>query len=416
MPNHNYNRSAQQGAVRRGGSSGHSNPGANAAHGIRRISDNNQRGRNEVIRDEAQRQEMIAETVEEISGWANLGALPSAPLAATTAAMERALPSEYIEHVKHRYLKEYSNVSEARFELRMFELKRYFILCSVFKSVPMFSDAVDGVWHEMIMYTRDYERFGRDFLGETLHHAPARDSIPDPDGRAWFDLIYSLLFRIHKGTQSEWGRFFRHPLSRNRIKELLSISDEELRRKYFRKEADEQLVNWLLESLKKQFREASSLKERASRRKGGDRHAADAQELEMENWESNHYSYENPNYGAMLAGFMIMHSVYNQDTYLQEMVNELPPEEREDSSRSSCIASGCSGGTECSGGGQNVDGGSGSCSGSSCSGESCSGSSCSSSSCSSGDSSSSSNDSGGSSDSSGGSSCSSSSCGGGGGD
>ncbi|OXM15240.1 hypothetical protein [Paenibacillus herberti] len=352
--NQNYNRGNQQTSVMRDGRGGRYNnsdrsgQGRGNGSGIRRANDNRQEWGSErdYSSDEARRKDSLSEIVDEITGWANLGALPQAPLDATTAAMNRALPSEYIEQVKFRYLKEFPHVPEEKFELRMFELKRYFILCSVFKSVPMFSDAVDGVWHEMIMYTRDYERFGRDFLGETLHHTPARDSIPDPDGRAWFDLIYSLLFRIHKGTQTEWGPFFRHPLSRGRIKELLSLSDEELRRIYFRKDADEQLVNWLLNNMKKQFREASALKERASRRRTDRNRHAD-EEDEQEEWDyDNNYSYDNPNYGTALVGFMIMHSIYNQDTYLQEIEMELPPEEREASSRSSCTASGCSGGTE----------------------------------------------------------------------
>ncbi|SDT26514.1 hypothetical protein SAMN05444162_3605 [Paenibacillaceae bacterium GAS479] len=313
-----------------------------------------------------QRAIALVKAKEEISGWTDLGALQEVPLANTVASLERAIPGDYTQQIKQRYLTEHPNVSEDYFELLMFELKRYFVLCSVLKSVPMFSDEVDGVWHEMIMYTREYERFGKELLGGTLHHAPAAESTPDPGGRAWFDLIYSQLFRFHGFTQVAWGPFFRNAIDSARLNELQSLSEEQLRRSYFREDADEQLVNYLLGRLRHQPDEAGFQSE--------DNYRADA-------LNGKRFDMTDPAFGVYFAGLMVMYSIYNQDTYAMEMEKQLPRDPNIDSSQAGgFVASGCAG-----------DGGNGDSSGTnSCSsdgGNSSNNSSCSSSSCSSGSSS-----------------------------
>ena len=36
----------------------------------------------------------------------------------------------------------------------------------------MFSDIVDGVWHQHILFTHDYEKFGNEIFGSFIHHVP----------------------------------------------------------------------------------------------------------------------------------------------------------------------------------------------------------------------------------------------------
>jgi hypothetical protein len=36
----------------------------------------------------------------------------------------------------------------------------------------MFSDIIDGVWHQHILFTEDYARFGNDIFGFFIHHVP----------------------------------------------------------------------------------------------------------------------------------------------------------------------------------------------------------------------------------------------------
>ncbi|MCM3748835.1 hypothetical protein M3223_15890 [Paenibacillus pasadenensis] len=318
-------------------------------------------------RNKTHRAKYLAKSREEIESWGNLGALPEVPIEGTLASLHRALPDDYIQQIKQRYLKEHPHVAEDRFELLLFELKRYFVVCSVLKSVPMFSDEVDSVWHEMIMYTREYERFGQELLGGTLHHAPAVQSVPDPGGRAWFDLIYSYLFRLHDFTQIAWGPFFRHPLDKSRLLELQTLPEEELRRRYFREGADPQLVRYLLDKLIHQGDHARNLREELQR--GSVR-------------KKTNFDLNNPAYGVYFAGLMVMYSIYHQDTYATQMEQQLPRDpERESSSASVCAASGCAGDSKSGNDGGSHDGSNSGCSGGS---NSSNNSSCSSSSCSSG--------------------------------
>lgn len=45
----------------------------------------------------------------------------------------------------------------------------------------MYSDEVDAVWHQHILFTRDYERFGKEIFGRFIHHTPcnAMDTSPE---------------------------------------------------------------------------------------------------------------------------------------------------------------------------------------------------------------------------------------------
>src|SRR4051794_25286032 len=54
-------------------------------------------------------------------------------------------------------------------------LRQFFIayLMSGKRYVSMPSQAADDLWHEFILYTREYERFCRQAFGGFLHHSPA---------------------------------------------------------------------------------------------------------------------------------------------------------------------------------------------------------------------------------------------------
>ncbi|MGN7454638.1 hypothetical protein ACTHPH_07470 [Paenibacillus pasadenensis] len=320
------------------------------------------------------RRDAVAAAARETAGWLDLGALPDAPLQATAAKLDKALPASYVEQLRQRYLTEHPDCSPERFELLLLELKRYFVLCSLLRTVPMFGDEVDGVWHEMLMYTREYERFGKELIGGPLHHAPAAESVPDPGGRAWFDLAYSALFRFHAFAPVAWGAFFRHPLDARRLERLQDAEPRELRSELFRPEADERLVSYMLDKLRRQAADA--------------REARSAERSDSPGRMSGS-SYADPGYGAMLGGALLMSSMGG--SFDEQMQQHLPEAERE-RSHSGCSASGCAGGDSFdergSGSGSSDSGGDGSSDGgssSSCSSSSCSSSSCSSSSCGGGD-------------------------------
>lgn len=59
-------------------------------------------------------------------------------------------------------------------------LRRFFLayLHGAFAPVAMPSRVADELWHEFILYTREYERFCRQAFGRFLHHAPAAVMTP----------------------------------------------------------------------------------------------------------------------------------------------------------------------------------------------------------------------------------------------
>jgi hypothetical protein len=54
------------------------------------------------------------------------------------------------------------------------EVKRYLALAALpaGTEVPMFSTRVDQVWHEFVLFTREYALFCKDHVGHFMHHAP----------------------------------------------------------------------------------------------------------------------------------------------------------------------------------------------------------------------------------------------------
>lgn len=71
-------------------------------------------------------------------------------------------------------------------------LRQYFQICVAaggrFVSMP--SQVVDDLWHEFILFTRQYEQFCKRALGDYLHHTPveampARDTATEGIRRAW---------------------------------------------------------------------------------------------------------------------------------------------------------------------------------------------------------------------------------------
>jgi hypothetical protein len=167
--------------------------------------------------------------------------------------LESGLPSEFKERLKRRYLAEYPKATEAYFEVCFYELKRFFIMCSLLNNVPMFSKKVDAIWHEMLMYTKEYEKFSSDLCGEHIHHAPNDTVKPDPHGRAWFDLLYAKLFVFTEFTPFAWGTFFQNPLHPGLLEELRTLSVEELGKRYFRESADQESVHALLTEIKSEI-------------------------------------------------------------------------------------------------------------------------------------------------------------------
>ncbi|KZE64783.1 hypothetical protein AWM68_08960 [Fictibacillus phosphorivorans] len=186
-----------------------------------------------------------------------LGIRDNLSLDETVGKMERALPYEFKEKMKRRYLAEHPKATEAYFEAIFYELQRFFIMCSLLNNVPMFGKKVDDIWHEMLMYTKEYEKFSSELCKEHIHHAPNDVVEPDPYGRAWFDLLYAKLFTFTDFTPIAWGTFFQNPLHHGLLHELHTLSVEELGKRYFRENADQDAIHALLTNIKEDINRLS---------------------------------------------------------------------------------------------------------------------------------------------------------------
>ncbi len=149
--------------------------------------------------------------------------------------LERSLSESYMENVEERVKKEIK-LKENEYKWRLLDLKRYFILTALLKETPMFSRKVDDLWHQMLMFTREYDDFSKNYLGTTLHHSPNVNLSPDPDLRGFFDWVYAELFFIRDENIHLYKGFFKFPVQPAIIEEFKVFSENELIEKYFKED------------------------------------------------------------------------------------------------------------------------------------------------------------------------------------
>lgn len=316
---------------------------------------------------------------------AALGVPEGHPARMAAERLEAALGLDMEARVKDRILRKHTRMQDKEWEWTWFELKRFFLLCGVLRGVPMYSSKVDEVWHEMLMFTREYEQFCKQFTGDTIHHAPHGAEVqPDQGERALFDWAYGELFEQAPASGRLWGAFYRTPMSASRLQELDSLSADELRMRWFNSKAYEakpelrQAIDYMVDRVRRQ-------------------HAAAKEPAQGESFSRDRihdsFSRDAGMTTGLLSGLLIMNSVQSPSAFQQEMDGAQTEEERKANSgcgsSSSCSVHDDSSDSRGDQGGSGNDGGAGS-------------------SCSSGSD-------GGSSGSGGGSSCGGSSCGGGGG-
>jgi uncharacterized membrane protein YgcG len=304
-----------------------------------------------------------------------LGVPQGHPARTAAERLELSLDEHFESRVKDRVLKGYTRLADREWEWTWFELKRYFLMCGIVRGVPMYSSQADELWHEMLMFTREYEQFCEKFCGAMIHHAPHADGAkPNPDDRAWFDWIYGELFTSSPVSGRVWGAFYRTPMTGARLQELASASDEDMLGKWFNTRSAERFgdlgatVHYLIQRAKLQL-DAVKRKEKPDPA-GND--GADAYNPALSGV-------------GLLSGMLVYHSMMNPADFRLEMDRIQTEEQRKDNgsgtSASSCDGSyaddwetghdgdaghgGHDGGGDSGGGGS--DGGSSSC-GSSCGG------------------------------------------------
>ncbi|MDF2962540.1 MAG: hypothetical protein K0S39_4275 [Paenibacillus sp.] len=263
-----------------------------------------------------------------------LGIQPHLPLGPAVTRLEQALNGEFRLKLKERVLTRYPQMTEAEYEWKLLELKRYFLMTAVLKDVPMFSQAVDDLWHEMLMFTREYYQFGEALIGAPIHHGPHADGQPDPGGRAWFDWVYAQLFVPTLYSSRIWNPFFRHPLDPLLLNELRLGSEDELTAGRFNKAAVERFPE-IRETVRLLIRKA---KDQAAGAVPGAAYTAERP------------AYESAAYMPYLAGALMFYSATEFADFDSAMEPHYAEEEakrraQEAGTTSSSCGSGCSSGS-----------------------------------------------------------------------
>ncbi|MBP1157561.1 MULTISPECIES: hypothetical protein [unclassified Paenibacillus] len=283
-----------------------------------------------------------------------LGVLPGHPAEKAMLRLESALDSDFEARVKDRVLKQHPTMDDSEWIWTWFHLKRFFLMSAVMKQVPMYSAKVDLAWHEMLMFTREYQTFCERFCGSMIHHAPHAEEgrSPNPGERAWFDWIYGELFLQTPECGRTWGAFYRNPLPQSLLERLEKSSAEELRQELFHMNAASRfpdlhtVFDQLIDKAKSQIAEAKSHLNKGNRPITRDTLSHSA------------------GFG-WLGGAMIYLSMSSPDDFEQQMEG-LSTEEERKTSGSSSSASSCAGDSNDNDGGGGSDGGGSSC-GSGCS-------------------------------------------------
>ncbi|SFF15267.1 hypothetical protein SAMN04487969_115137 [Paenibacillus algorifonticola] len=252
--------------------------------------------------------------------------------------LEAALTNDFESRIKDRVLKQLPSLSDKEWKWTFFELKRFFLMCGLLRGVPMYSGRADLIWHEMLMFTREYEQFCNAFCGGLIHHAPhSADERLQPDDRSWFDWVYGELFQQTPASGRVWGAFFKTPLPRARADELLQQSEQALKEKWFNvKAADaysdmEEAMDYLLWRLKSQLN-------------NNDEQVAPYPASASSSWKGGY----DPVIGAtgMLSGMLIFYSLSasTPDVFAEQM-NAAQTKAQREANGSGSSTYGCDGGS-----------------------------------------------------------------------
>lgn len=242
--------------------------------------------------------------------------------------LEQSLGKSYMVNTEERVRRE-NRLKDNEYEWRFTDLKRYFILTSLLKESPMFSKKVDEIWHQMLMFTREYDEFSKKYLGTTLHHSPNINVEPDPDLRGFFDWVYAELFFIRRENIHLYNGFFRNPVPPHIIDDFKKLSEDELIDIYFKRDTNN--LNTILALI-------SSMKKTAGKVKNREKNVIH---------EMMKKSKTQQNYNAMLITFLSV-SYFHYDDFTSYMKISNNSSSSCTSCGSATFCSSCSSGSSCS--------------------------------------------------------------------
>ncbi|WP_139488297.1 hypothetical protein [Brevibacillus dissolubilis] len=261
----------------------------------------------------------------------DLGLRKASKLLLTVDRLEASFDADFTARLKYRVMQTHPKMKDAEFMWRLFELKRYLMLTAVLKQVPMFSTKVDDVWHEMLMFTREYSTICDHVAGQFIHHAPHTETVSMPHERAWFDWVYHQVFTGTPPSRHMYRGFFQNPLDPRLLQDFRNKTVSELIEKYFNSQAVTRYpdvakgVQHLIETLQNQIKRAdqemreTSVKEYVN-------HMADR--VRRRQWEDD--------LPLMLATSSVYLSLYAQDDYAEHMMLLDRAKQADSSSASNC--------------------------------------------------------------------------------
>jgi hypothetical protein len=129
-----------------------------------------------------------------IPGYIALAAVYLAITAWAQRLRERHIrEAPFPRFLKAKLLKAYPHLTSKDYDLVERGMRQYFLACARSKKqfVAMPSKAVDALWHEFILHTKNYQAWCNRALGYFLHHTPAAalgKKAKNNDGlrRAWY--------------------------------------------------------------------------------------------------------------------------------------------------------------------------------------------------------------------------------------
>ena len=180
-------------------------------------------------------------------------------LTALVRYLEQALAPDYVEQIKNRIMRE-QEINEQEWENRWFEWKRLCLLTLICKDIPLYSREIDEIWLEAVEYPAQLKEFSQKLIGQSQFPRPRlpKDEIKQNE-RAWFDMLYTLIFENTWYSQRTYGNFFKYPLTKEMTTDFSTRTTEELIKKYFQNEWNSQIpileetIKTLIAYIKKQL-------------------------------------------------------------------------------------------------------------------------------------------------------------------
>jgi len=121
----------------------------------------------------------------------------------TDKAKAKAIMKYPLGHVRERVLKE-GELSETIVDVAIEEYRKFMVLLALGnRNLAMCSKEVDEIWHNHILFTRDYAQFCQSIFGSFVHHMPATSA--QPVSQASVDRFYSAYETIFGQVSPIWN-------------------------------------------------------------------------------------------------------------------------------------------------------------------------------------------------------------------